>query len=79
MHDLKRDPGGGDFASFKARSERNRENRSLHHHVFDTRLAVELLDHLGVQIREVESTFPFHIATLEPDSNPDNVRTTVSF
>jgi SAM-dependent methyltransferase len=64
MHDLKRDPEAGDFATFKARSERNHENRSLHHHVFDTRLAVELLDHVGVQIRTVESTFPFHIATL---------------
>src|ERR1700722_5833576 len=77
LHDLRRDPEAGGFAAFKARSERNRENRGLHHHVFDTRLAVELLDHLGVQIRAVESTFPFHIATLaqrlESGQCPDNI------
>ena len=76
LHDLRRDPGAGGFEAFKARSERNRENRGLHHHVFDTRLAVELLHHLGMQIRAVESTFPFHIATLatplDSGQRPDN-------
>lgn len=76
LHDLRRDPKAGGFEAFKARSERNRENRGLHHHVFDTRLAVELLDHVGVQIRTVESIFPFHIAALatrlEPGRRPDN-------
>ena len=76
LHDLRRDPGAGGFEAFKARSERNRENRGLHHHVFDTRLAVELLDHVGVRIRAVESTFPFHIAALatrlESGQRPDN-------
>jgi SAM-dependent methyltransferase len=64
LHDLRRDPEAGALASFKARSERNRENRGLHHHVFDTQLAVELIDHLGLQIQAVESTYPFHIALL---------------
>lgn len=76
LHDLRRDPKAGGFEAFKARGERNRENRGLHHHVFDTRLVVELLDHVGVQIRTVESTFPFHIAALatrlEPGRRPDN-------
>ena len=76
LHDLRRDPEAGGFEAFKARCERNRENRGLHHHVFDTRLAIELLDHVGVQIRAVESTFPFHIATLAtrlaPGQRPDN-------
>ena len=76
LHDLRRDPEAGGFEAFKARSERNRENRGLHHHVFDTRLAVELLDHVGVQIRAVESAFPFHIAALatrlDATQRPDN-------
>ncbi|HEY0342911.1 MAG TPA: methyltransferase domain-containing protein, partial [Steroidobacteraceae bacterium] len=76
LHDLRRDPEAGGFETFKARSERNRENRGLHHHVFDTHLAVELLDYLGLQIRAVESTHPFHIAlvaTLPPGGGkPDN-------
>ena len=76
LHDLRRDPEAGDFESFKARSERNHKNRGLHHHVFETRLAVEVLDHLGVQIRAVESAFPFHIAAmatrLESGHRPDN-------
>jgi SAM-dependent methyltransferase len=76
LHDLRRDPEAGGFETFKARSERNRENRGLHHHVFDTRRVVELLDHVGVQIRAVESTFPFHIATLATrlasGQRPDN-------
>jgi SAM-dependent methyltransferase len=62
LHDLRRDPGAGDFESFKARCENNSANRGLHHHVFNTRLAIKLLDHLGVQIRAVQCMQPFHIA-----------------
>jgi hypothetical protein len=35
--------------------------RCFHHHVFDTRLAVSLVDHMGLQIRIVEATQPMHI------------------
>jgi SAM-dependent methyltransferase len=76
LHDLRRDPEAGSFDAFKARSERNRENRGLHHHVFDTQLAVELLHYLGLQILSVESTHPFHIALVATrpsgDRKPDN-------
>lgn len=61
LHDLKRDPEAGDSAAFKARSERNFENRCFHHHVFDTQLAVRLVDHMGLQIRAVEAIRPMHI------------------
>lgn len=61
LHDLERDPGAGDAAAFKARSERNFENRCFHHHVFDTHLAVSLVDHMGLQIRAVEAIRPMHI------------------
>lgn len=61
LHDLERDPEAGDLAAFKARSERNFENRCFHHHVFDTHLAASLVDHMGLQIRAVEAIRPMHI------------------
>ncbi|PLX81866.1 MAG: methyltransferase [Desulfuromonas sp.] len=60
-HDLSMDPEAGDFMAFEARSKRNLENRCLHHHVFDTRLAVEMIHHAGLQIIAVEPTLPFDI------------------
>lgn len=61
LHDLDRDLGTPDFATFKERSERNLEFRCLHHHVFDTALVVALLDHAKLQILAVEVIAPFHI------------------
>jgi SAM-dependent methyltransferase len=61
-HDLTRDPGAGDPESFRERSERNIDNRCLHHHAFDTRLAVEVVDHMGLKILAVELFRPHHIA-----------------
>src|SRR3569833_417437 len=76
LHDLRRDPQAGGIEAFKERGQRNRENRGLHHHVFDTRLAVELVDFAGLQLRALESTYPFHIAAvatrLETGAQPDN-------
>ena len=54
LHDLARDPLAGGFADFKARSRINSVNRCLHHHVFDTKLAVRLVDHAGLQIVAAE-------------------------
>jgi len=61
LHDLERDPEAGDSASFQARSMRNSENRCFHHHVFDTTLAVSLVEYMGMQIQAVEEIQPFHI------------------
>lgn len=61
LHDLARDPEAGDLAVFKDRSLHNFENRCFHHHVFDTRLAVNLIDYLGLQIYAVEAIQPMHI------------------
>jgi SAM-dependent methyltransferase len=61
LHDLERDPEAGDLASFKARSEHNFENRCFHQHVFDTQLAVRLVDHMGLRIQAVEAILPMHI------------------
>ncbi len=64
LHDLTMDPGAGDFELFRRRSGKNFENRCLHHHVFDTNLAVEVIDYTGLQIIAVESCKPFHIVVI---------------
>lgn len=64
LHDLSLDPEAGDWAAFKTRSERNFENRCFHHHVFDTQLAVRLIDHMGLQIHAVEAILPMHILVI---------------
>ena len=61
LHDLERDPEAGDLAAFKARSESNFKNRCFHHHVFDTHLAISLVDSMRLQIRAVEAIRPMHI------------------
>ncbi|HET9448118.1 MAG TPA: hypothetical protein VFO35_17765, partial [Steroidobacteraceae bacterium] len=76
LHDLERDPQAGDPAAFAERSKHNYENRCLHHHVFDTRLAVALVDHARLQILAVEPFRPYHIVViakkLRPGQAPDN-------
>lgn len=64
LHDLERDPEAGDLASFTSRSMRNAENRCLHHHVFDAKLAVDLVEHVGLKILSVEEIRPHHILLL---------------
>lgn len=54
LHDLAMDPEAGNLDAFRERSLRNIENRGLHHHVFDTRLAVDVIHYIGLQILEVE-------------------------
>jgi SAM-dependent methyltransferase len=72
LHDLKRDPEAGSLESFKLRSQRNFENRCLHQHVFDTRLAIELVNVMQLRIRAVEAVNPLHIAIVA-DRPGDNV------
>jgi SAM-dependent methyltransferase len=82
LHDLKRDPGAGDRHTFEERSRGNREHRCLHHHVFDMRLAVDVVDHLGLRILAAEAFRPFHIAVVAQKSAPgatvDNARFTTA-
>ena len=62
LHDFDRSPGVGSIEEFRRRSMLNLENRCLHHHVFDTHLAVEVVNHMGLQLDAVELFHPFHIA-----------------
>ncbi|WPF88252.1 methyltransferase domain-containing protein [Cyanobacterium aponinum AL20118] len=64
LHDLSKDPGAGDFQSFQERSKRNKENRCLHQHVVDTRLVIEVVNYMGLQILAVEFLLPFHIVVI---------------
>lgn len=61
LHDMALDPEAGDPGTFKARSMRNLENRCLHHHVFDTPLAVSLAEYMGLHLEAVEEIALFHI------------------
>jgi SAM-dependent methyltransferase len=72
LHDLDRDPEAGDAAAFRARSLRNAENRCLHHHVFDLRLALALADHVGLRIVAAEEVPPMHILVVaqKPTGEP---------
>jgi SAM-dependent methyltransferase len=64
LHDLSLDPGAGGRAAFEARSALNHENRGLHHHVFDARLAAQMVDHAGFELLEVEYVAPMDIVVV---------------
>lgn len=82
LHDLARDPAAGTPEEFAERCRRNHENRCIHHHVFDTGLAVRMLDHVGVQLLAVQTAPPFHIILvakkLADGSMPDNTNFTAA-
>jgi len=58
LHDFERDFWATDRNEFTERCENNTQNRCVHHHVFDTDLAVRLADHAGLRILAVEHAMP---------------------
>lgn len=62
LHDLSRDPQAGSIDQFKARSLKNFENRTLHHHVFDQGLATEILAFCGFAVQTSHSSHKDHFA-----------------
>lgn len=64
LHDLTKDEGGGSKEEFQQRCAQNYSNRAIHHHVFDTRTAVALMDHAAFQVVRVDTSKPFHITIL---------------
>ena len=64
LHDLARDKAAGTYEMFRARSERNFENRCLHHHVFDVPLVRQMLEYSGFVVRTLEEHFPSHIVAI---------------
>jgi SAM-dependent methyltransferase len=61
LHDLARDEDAGDIKQFSERSKHNFKNRGLHHHVFDTLSAEQLVRHSGFEVISVEPILPCHI------------------
>jgi SAM-dependent methyltransferase len=61
LHDLSLDPPAGTLEQFKARSEKNAENRCLHQHVFDRDTLARSLEWAGFKVGQVEEIAPHHI------------------
>jgi SAM-dependent methyltransferase len=74
LHDLSRDRAAGSKEQFSDRCLNNYANRAIHHHVFNTLTAVELLDHAGFGIIRVNMLKPYHIIILarRVEQRPDN-------
>ena len=63
-HDLRLDPRAGHLMNFRERSLNNKNNRCLHHHVFDTKLVLEIFRYFYLDVLIVDFVFPFHIVVL---------------
>jgi len=61
LHDINLDRGVGDIKEFKERSLKNYENRCLHHHIFDTKLLIEIFDFFDIKIITIDYAKPHHI------------------
>ncbi len=64
LHDLRRDPGASGPAAHAGRVRDNIRTRALHHHVFDTRTALEMCAAAGLRVERVAARRPFHIICL---------------
>ena len=62
--DLDRDPVLHSRQELAERTARFVENRSVHHHVFDSLLVLRMLDRAGFQLLGVETALPFHIVAV---------------
>jgi SAM-dependent methyltransferase len=62
LHDLERDGYLSSHSALQEVVNSNHRNRGVHHHVFDTQLAVDMVVRAGFQIRSAEAIAPCHIA-----------------
>jgi SAM-dependent methyltransferase len=69
--DLRRVPDRLSRRAFEQRTRDSVANRTLHHHVFDTDLAVRLLDRAGYQPLWFETALPFHIVLVARANGPE--------
>ncbi len=75
LHDISMDEGIKDCESLKKRTFDNFNNRSVHHHVFNTPLLVKIANHLNFKICDIQHFNPFNIIILIQKSEqflPDN-------
>ncbi len=64
LHDFSRDTYLNSVEDLKARTERNIENRAIHHHVFSLELVKQLLEYIGFEIEYQQKAKPFHLITI---------------
>lgn len=74
LHDLRQSLEVERFEEFRNRSERNFENRCLHHHVFNTELVARILDHLNLEILALEQFLVLHIVVIARKYPPSRRR-----
>lgn len=51
LHDLARDPPAGSLENFRARSEKNFQNRAIHQHVYDHRLLYDIFQCFNLEVK----------------------------
>jgi SAM-dependent methyltransferase len=61
MHDLDRDTTTNSFDDLKKTVLSNSHTRFCHHHVFDTRLVISILDRVGLEPTFLKLVRPYHI------------------
>lgn len=64
LHDLTRDPEACNRDTFETRIRKNLEYRCIHHHVFDTDLAVQCVTWAGFRVVDVETVRQLYICVL---------------
>jgi len=76
LHDLSKDEAAGTKEHFRQRCLANQINRAMHHHVFDTMVAMEIVNHMGFALLRVDNLRPHHIMILasRADRPVDNRR-----
>lgn len=70
LHDLNHDDAVSGREEFEARIRNNRQERSLHHHVFATGTLAQLIDYAGLQILSLETIRPCHIVAVAMKKSP---------
>jgi len=65
LHDLKRDVHAGSFEDFKKRALNNFQNRSLHHHVFDVQLLIQMCDFIDMKTLLTFSSSTDHFVAVQ--------------
>jgi len=60
-HDLDMDPPAGNLDSFRKRSLKNYDNRTLHQHVFSTELLTQVTEYFAMDAILIETLPPCHV------------------
>lgn len=70
LHDLAKNPEVGSLLEFTERSKQNYKNRCLHQHVFNSKLIIQMMSYINIQIQAIENTLPYHIIIIGKKTSP---------